>query len=257
MTEDFVDRWTLTGRKALVTGASRGIGRAVVEQLCAWGATVLAVARGPESLAESLTGWREQGLQVFGVAADVSESGGRERIWAEVKALGGLDILVNNAGTNLRRKVLEYTAEEYEFLLRTNLTSAFEMSREVHPFLKVRGGSIVQIGSVAGLTAMRTGIPYGLAKAALVQLTRGLAVEWASDRIRVNTIAPWFIRTPLTEPLLGQAQILEEIVRRTPMARVGEPEEVADLATFLCMDAASYITGQTIAVDGGFLAHGF
>ncbi len=250
--------WNLVGRRAIVSGASRGIGAAIVEQLCTHGATVLAVARNADTLQEQVKVWQEQGFQVYGFAADATQAEDREKIWAAVQEdLGGLDLLINNVGTNIRRKLLDYTVEEYEFLMSTNLTSAFEMSRGAYPFLKDRGGSIVHIGSVAGLTAMRTGVPYGLAKAALVQLTRALSVEWAAENIRVNAVAPWFIRTPLTEPLLSNPQLYEEIIAKTPMGRVGNPEEVASLVAYFCMDAASFITGQTVAVDGGFLALGF
>jgi len=254
-----VGRWNLAGRRAVVTGASRGIGRAIVEVLGAHGATVLAVARGAEELQKGLLAWEHTGYAVHGVAADITVPEGREHVWAAAdRLLGGLDILINNVGTNRRRPVLEYTAEEFEFLLNTNLTAAFEMSREAHPRLRRSGrGSIVQVGSVAGLTAIRTGVPYGLAKAALVQLTRALAADWAADGIRVNLVAPWFIRTTLTEPLLADETLLAEVERRTPLGRVGEPQEVADVVAFLCTDAASYLTGQTIAVDGGFLARGF
>jgi len=174
------------------------------------------------------------------------------------KHWGKLDILVNNAGTNVRKKTQAYTDEEYDLILRTNLTSAFDLSRRAYPLLKsAGGGSIVNVASVAGIIGVGTGSPYAMSKAAMIQLTRALAAEWGPDDIRVNSVAPWYIRTPLAAGVLGRPDYLGAVIARTPLGRVGEPEEVAAAVVFLCTGAASYITGVCLPVDGGFLASGF
>ncbi len=252
------DHWTLKGKKALITGATKGIGLASAQEFLALGAKVMIVARNAIDVEEQLESWLEQGLEAYGIAADVSTEDGRQTIIEQVKqTFGGLDILINNVGINIRKQVLEYTEAEYNFMFQTNLTSVFEMCRLAYPLLKYgTNSSIVNVGSVAGLTSVSTGAPYAMTKAALVQLTRTLSVDWAGDGIRINIVAPWFIRTPLTENFLDRPDVMTKVLARTPMGRVGTPEEVAGIIAFLCMPTATYITGQCIAVDGGFLAFG-
>ncbi len=253
------NRWNLKKKLALVTGGTRGIGRAIVEDFLDLGAEVFIVSRSTQQVNSLVKQWRELGLKSHGLAADIRRADHRKKIFDQIEILWNrLDILVNNVGTNIRKKTVEYSEEEYDLILDTNLKASFEMSRLAYPYLKNSDqGCIINISSVAGLIHVRTGTPYAMGKAALVQLSRNLAVEWAPDNIRVNTVSPWYIRTPLVESVLKDQHYLSSVLSRTPLNRIGESAEVAGLVSFLCMPAASYITGQCIAVDGGFTINGF
>jgi Tropinone reductase 1 len=250
-------RWSLQGKRVLITGATKGIGHATAREVLNLGGTPLIVARDGDLLQTQLREWKELGLEVFGKAADVSDADDRERLIDWAGSLGGVDALVNNVGTNIRKRSTDYTSEEFNTILNTNLVSAFELSRKLHPLLAKSKGSVVSVVSVAGLTHLRTGSPYGMTKAALIQLTKNLAVEWANDGIRANAVAPWYTRTPLAQGVLGNPEYLQEVLSRTPLKRIAEPEEVASAIAFLILPAASYITGQCLSVDGGFTVNGF
>ncbi|MBE0649280.1 MAG: SDR family oxidoreductase [Bacteroidales bacterium] len=253
------NRWRLDGKTALVTGSTKGIGKAIAEELAGLGAEVYIISRHQNEIDDQLNSMTKKGFSAKGFRADVSLPGDREKLVSFVKETSGkLDILVNNVGTNIRKKSVEYSEEEFDHIFNTNLRSNFFLSQLFYPLLKESTeAAVVSVLSVAGLTHLRSGSPYGMTKAALVQLTKNLAAEWADSQIRVNAVAPWYTKTPLVEALLQNKQYLQDILDRTPMKRVAEPEEVSSAVTFLCLPAASYITGQCLAVDGGFTIYGF
>ena len=252
------DDWRLDGRVALITGASRGIGRAVADELAARGAShLLLVARGGAGLATAVAQLRAGGAQATAVVADVATTEGRQAIVAAVQAVGRLDVLVNNAGTNIRKPSLAYSAAEIAHLFDVNLLAAFELTRALHGNLAAARGCVVNVASVAGITSTGTGGVYAMAKAALLHATRYLAVEWGPAGIRVNAVAPWYVHTPLVEPVLADPDYRARVLARTPLGRLGEPRDVAAAVAFLSLPAAGWITGQCLAVDGGFTGVGF
>ncbi|HEY4335582.1 MAG TPA: SDR family oxidoreductase, partial [Puia sp.] len=244
-------KWDLQGKKALVTGGTKGIGRAIAEEFLELGAEVIIVARNSKEVHETVHLWQQAGKQlVTGVVADVSEEEGRQWIKAAIQERWGrLDVLVNNVGMNIRKKLVDYVEEEYRQIFDVNLFATIELCRLCQPYLMLGiGANVVNIASVAGSVDVGSGAPYGMTKAALIQLTRNLAAEWAEFGIRVNAVSPWYTDTPLVEKVLKQPDRLQRIIDRTLMNRVAQPEEVAAVAAFLAMDRASYITGQNIVI---------
>jgi tropinone reductase I len=250
------EKWDLKGKKALVTGGTKGIGLAIVKEFTSLGAKVFLVARNGKDVEKVVN---SSARTVSGMACDISKSPERERLLSVLAdKFGMLDILVNNAGMNIRKLTKDYTEAEFDTVMDTNLRATWDLCRLLYPLLqKSEQGNIVNISSVAGQTSVATGAVYGMTKAAMIHLTKYLAAEWAVDGIRVNAVAPWYINTPLAEAVLKDETFRNSVLARTPMGRIGNPAEVATAAAFLCMPAASYITGQTISIDGGFTIHGF
>ncbi len=245
MKENLTGNWNLSGKIALVTGASKGIGAAAAKQLEGLGAEVFCVSRNYSGKS--------------GMKCDVTHPVDRKKLFDVIKdKWDSLDILVNNAGTNNRKQMLESTEADYRELINLNMSSVFEMCRLFYPLLKKSdSASVVNVSSVAAETFVGSGLTYAMTKGAINQLTKYLAVDWGKDRIRVNAVAPWYIDTPLTEKYVKNEEFLKRVHNRTPLGRIGKPEEVAAVIAFLAMPASSYITGEVIAVDGGFMKYGF
>lgn len=249
-----MNSWNLQGKKALITGGTKGIGLAIAREFLELGAEVLVIARNTKNIQGKL----KNSANLFTQEGDISQTPFRQEIARKISDnWSKLDILVNNVGTNIRKKFVEYSDAEIQQLFETNLFSMMDLTRLCYPMLKKSGfASVVNIASVAGMQDVQSGTPYGITKAGIIQFTKHLAAEWSVDQIRVNAISPWYIETPLTEAVLTQPDRLEKILARTPLGRVGKPHEVASLACYLAMDKSSYITGQNISVDGGLSVKG-
>ena len=246
--------WSLTGRCAVVTGGSSGIGLATARELTALGASVLIVGRRAAAVEDAVQGLPGDGVNAHGLAADVATEEGRRAVRARVDELWGeLHVLVNNVGTNLRVPTLEYTTDNLRQIMTANVESAFGLCQLMHPLLKVTRGAIVNVSSIASRTVIRTSTAaYSMSKAAIDSLTDFLAVEWGPDGIRVNAVHPWYIRTPLVAAVLEDESKRARIVDATPLGRIGEPEDVARVIAFLTMPAARHVSGAHVPVDGAF-----
>jgi NAD(P)-dependent dehydrogenase (short-subunit alcohol dehydrogenase family) len=255
----YLPSFTLEDKTAVITGAGRGIGRALSIGLAEAGADVVLLSRTRSDLEETAAMIQETGRKAHVIPTDVTS---RDEIKKAVRYIEDqglkIDILINNAGMNIRSNAFEATDEEWKEIMDTNLKSAFMMSQEIGSHMKDNGeGKIINISSVAGHVALRTGVVYASTKAAIIQMTKVLAFEWGKHNINVNSIGPWYFKTPLTEELLKNKEYVEDILAVTPLKRVGELPELVGPAVFLSSGAGDYITGQTLFVDGGMTIQGF
>ena len=249
----------LKGRVAIVTGGNGGIGFGMAKGLAKAGARVVVAARNEQKSSTAVRELKALGSDAFALAVDVTDEAAVQTMADEtVRRCGRLDILVNNAGINIRKPAHEMPLDDWKQVIDTNLTSVFVCARAVYPHMKRGGGGkIINIGSMLSIFGASFAPAYGASKGGLVQLTKSLAVTWAPERIQVNAILPGWINTDLTRGAREQIQGLDAIVvSRTPAGRWGEPDDLAGAAVFLCSSASDYVTGVSLAVDGGYSARG-
>jgi len=246
----------LENRVALVTGASRGLGKAIALALAGAGARLAMVARDIQQLQTAAEEIRATGAEAEIFVADVSRESDIEQLAAQVKSrLGRVDILVNNAGINIRKPLVEFTADEWRQVLDTNLTGVFLMCRAFIPLMRGRGyGRILNLTSMMSHVALPGRTAYCASKAGLLGLTRALALEVAPEGITVVGISPGPVATEMNAPLLNDPATYQQFTSNIPLGRWGKPEEIGRLALYLCSEEAAFITGVDIVIDGGWSA---
>ena len=253
---DTIQHFRLDGKVSLVSGASRGIGRAMAEGLAGAGSDLVITGRKIETLltvAQQIT--NETDRKVIPIQSDVGNLDEIDSLVEQtIKGFGKIDILVNNAGVNVRNPALEFSEEDWDFVTDVNLKGAFFLAKACGQVMKQQsGGKVINTLSLTSAIGLPTSVAYTAAKGGLLQLTKLLAVEWAEHNIQVNGIAPGFIRTEMTAPAQEDKRN-EWILSRTPADRWGEPEDLAGLTIFFASNASDFVTGQMVFVDGGFMA---
>lgn len=252
-----MDEFDLSGRVAVVTGGSRGIGRAIALGLADAGADVVPVSRTESDVEDAVEAVRGRGAESLVATADVAEADDVASLFDRVAAeLGGVDVVVNNAGINPEPalgKPGDVDPAAFADTLEVNLTGAYACAHEAADHLVERGGCVINVASVGGVVGLPRQHPYVGSKHGLVGITRSMALDWAPD-VRVNCIAPGYVATEFIEEAIENDRLRESLLDRTPLERFADPAELAGPAVFLASDAASYVTGAVLAVDGGWTA---
>ena len=246
----------LAGRVAVVTGASRGLGKAMALALAGEGVRVALLSRNEDHLDRVAGEIAAAGGDAAVFVADVTREEQVKKTAAKILArFGAVHILINNAGLNVRQPVTELTLDEWRAVLDTNLTSAYLMCHSFVPSMKGQGyGRVLNIASIMAWVSLPGRTAYSASKSALLGFTRSLAQEVAADRITVNTISPGLFDTELARPIIENPELMSQFLSNIPMGRVGRPEEIGQLAVYLCSEAAGYITGADFLIDGGWTA---
>lgn len=251
-----LDAFRLDGKVAVVTGAGRGLGRAIARALAEAGADVALGARTASDLADTARLVEAAGRRALAVPTDVTdETQVEEFAAAVVEAFGGVDVLVNNAGTVVVKPLADLEVAEWRRVIDTNLTGTFLCARAFGPHMIARQkGRVINIASVSGLVGEPLLTAYAASKGGVVNLTRALAAEWAKHGVTVNAIAPGYFDTAMTSQGLDDPEVAVRLIKRIPLRRVGEPDEIGPLAVYLASDASAYITGEIVVIDGGWHA---
>ena len=245
----------LTGKVAVVTGGNGGIGLGIAMGLAGAGANIVIAARSVEKTAQALEDIRTLGVEAHGITVDVTQEPAIQRmVTSTIDHMGRLDILVNNSGIAVRAQPQELTAAQWDSVVDVNLRAAFLASKAAYAqMVKAGGGKVINVGSMYSIFGSDWGAPYAASKGGLVQLTKSLAVAWAKDNIQVNAVLPGWIVTDLTRGIQdADPNRYDNISRRIPTGRWGEPSELAGAAVFLASTASDYVTGATLAIDGGY-----